>query len=624
MPRPASSRSRCAWRSAGAADARGALLLAAVIATALWAASRGSSRRTAPIARTLACCQCLRRAALRVLVRVPREPARRRTGKDGASRVAPLLPRWSIASSRSGAASPASRFRTGLPLVTVARHCARAVDSALRLGLAVVRTGAGRAVAPARALRRRAGHQAAVPGAGRRSSRSTFLLRRRDAVRPRSTPTSGSRAASPTRWSFRSSPSPRRATPAGRSRCTCRAARCFHSTALLVSGVFLLAIAAAGYFVRYFGGDWGRALQIELLFARVLLVLAGRVVGPLPSQAQGLRQQAFLLLPLRLPRGMAAVHAHAVGRGSSQNVERAQRSWRSPTWSKARPARCGSGTTTQAVPAGGALEHAAVDAVGARGWLAAAVPRAHRLGRQPRASTRRSRRGIRDLALPELAAVRRRGAWLVVPLVAGSGVDRIRRPDEPAAADRRQLGGARPAQDRQPAGGELPGPDAGDRGAARSAQVRRLQPDVGLCRARPEEPRGTAVADAQECRAAPRQPRVPAGHADDSRARRRAHEPADAAAAHRRDAGGEAAAGRPRSGRATRLRGQSRRTSARSTSTSTPASLALGHEDRLEHVIGHLVQNALDATAERGQVAVRLDREDDVRRDRGRGHRRRA
>src|SRR5207253_9222020 len=32
----------------------------------------------------------------------------------------------------------------------------------------------------------------------------------------------------------------------------------------------------------------------------------------------------------------------------------------------------------------------------------------------------------------------------------------------------------------------------------------------------------------------------------------------------------------------------------------------LGHEDRLEHVIGHLVQNALDATADRGNVSVRL------------------
>ena len=43
------------------------------------------------------------------------------------------------------------------------------------------------------------------------------------------------------------------------------------STTLLISGVFVLAVAAAGYFVRYFGGEWGRALQIEVLFAAVLL-----------------------------------------------------------------------------------------------------------------------------------------------------------------------------------------------------------------------------------------------------------------------------------------------------------------------------------------------------------------
>ncbi|MGE5667876.1 MAG: XrtA/PEP-CTERM system histidine kinase PrsK, partial [Betaproteobacteria bacterium] len=46
----------------------------------------------------------------------------------------------------------------------------------------------------------------------------------------------------------------------------------FQSSALLLSGAFLLAVAAAGYFVRYFGGDWGRALQIELLFAAMLFV----------------------------------------------------------------------------------------------------------------------------------------------------------------------------------------------------------------------------------------------------------------------------------------------------------------------------------------------------------------
>ena len=43
------------------------------------------------------------------------------------------------------------------------------------------------------------------------------------------------------------------------------------STALLVSGLFLLAVAAAGYFVRFVGGEFGKVLQIEFLFAALLL-----------------------------------------------------------------------------------------------------------------------------------------------------------------------------------------------------------------------------------------------------------------------------------------------------------------------------------------------------------------
>ena len=53
------------------------------------------------------------------------------------------------------------------------------------------------------------------------------------------------------------------------------------STALLASGALLLAVAAAGYFARYLLGDWARALQIELLFAGLLsvalLASSGRV-----------------------------------------------------------------------------------------------------------------------------------------------------------------------------------------------------------------------------------------------------------------------------------------------------------------------------------------------------------
>lgn len=47
----------------------------------------------------------------------------------------------------------------------------------------------------------------------------------------------------------------------------------FQSSALLLSGAFLLIVAGAGYVVRIFGGDWGRALQIELLFAAMLLAV---------------------------------------------------------------------------------------------------------------------------------------------------------------------------------------------------------------------------------------------------------------------------------------------------------------------------------------------------------------
>lgn len=46
----------------------------------------------------------------------------------------------------------------------------------------------------------------------------------------------------------------------------------FRSTALLASGIYLLFVAAAGYYVRYFGGNWGRALQVALLFAALLLL----------------------------------------------------------------------------------------------------------------------------------------------------------------------------------------------------------------------------------------------------------------------------------------------------------------------------------------------------------------
>ena len=44
----------------------------------------------------------------------------------------------------------------------------------------------------------------------------------------------------------------------------------YHSTAILASGIYLLAVAAAGYYVRYFGGSWGKTLQVGFIFAALV------------------------------------------------------------------------------------------------------------------------------------------------------------------------------------------------------------------------------------------------------------------------------------------------------------------------------------------------------------------
>ncbi len=53
----------------------------------------------------------------------------------------------------------------------------------------------------------------------------------------------------------------------------------FHSAALLIVGAYLLFIAGVGYYVRFFGSDWGRALQLALIF----IALVGLVAFALSS-----------------------------------------------------------------------------------------------------------------------------------------------------------------------------------------------------------------------------------------------------------------------------------------------------------------------------------------------------
>ncbi len=45
------------------------------------------------------------------------------------------------------------------------------------------------------------------------------------------------------------------------------------SVTLVAVGVYLLFVAAAAYYVRYFGGDWGRSFQLALLFSALLVLV---------------------------------------------------------------------------------------------------------------------------------------------------------------------------------------------------------------------------------------------------------------------------------------------------------------------------------------------------------------
>ena len=57
----------------------------------------------------------------------------------------------------------------------------------------------------------------------------------------------------------------------------------FHSATLVLAGLYLLFVSSLGYYVRFFGGTWGRGLQLSLLFAALALLFAFAVSGSLRS-----------------------------------------------------------------------------------------------------------------------------------------------------------------------------------------------------------------------------------------------------------------------------------------------------------------------------------------------------
>ncbi|PKO28450.1 MAG: PEP-CTERM system histidine kinase PrsK [Betaproteobacteria bacterium HGW-Betaproteobacteria-5] len=67
----------------------------------------------------------------------------------------------------------------------------------------------------------------------------------------------------------------------------------FHSATLLLAGLYLLFTAGVGYYVRYFGGEWGRAFQLALIFAGLLVLGVLLVSGSMRARMKVLVGKHF-------------------------------------------------------------------------------------------------------------------------------------------------------------------------------------------------------------------------------------------------------------------------------------------------------------------------------------------
>src|SRR5574343_264064 len=68
----------------------------------------------------------------------------------------------------------------------------------------------------------------------------------------------------------------------------------FHSVTLLFSGIYLLFMAGVGYYIRYFGGEWGRSFQLAIIFASILLLVIFLVSGAMRAKIKVLIGKHFL------------------------------------------------------------------------------------------------------------------------------------------------------------------------------------------------------------------------------------------------------------------------------------------------------------------------------------------
>ena len=232
-----------------------------------------------------------------------------RVAADPGRGIARLRPPWWLSSPSPWASVPASSCPMDRGGSTVWRSRGRRrLRGSRRAGRH--RAGPGRASA-AQPRARAMGRQAAVPGVDRAFRFRLVLLLRCHAVRPSRPgylgragiahalvlPFVGIAAARNPAWTIEMHLS-RNAV--------------LRSSALLVSGLFLLAVAPPVIFCASSAGSWATRCKSNSYSQRAPFRVCG-VFRHLQVQGEGLRQQAFLFVPVRLPGGVAAVHTNAVG-----------------------------------------------------------------------------------------------------------------------------------------------------------------------------------------------------------------------------------------------------------------------------------------------------------------------
>ncbi|MET0061780.1 MAG: XrtA/PEP-CTERM system histidine kinase PrsK [Candidatus Thiodiazotropha endolucinida] len=58
----------------------------------------------------------------------------------------------------------------------------------------------------------------------------------------------------------------------------------FHATTIIAAGAYLVTMAAVGYYIRFYGGSWGKATQVAFVFAGIIFLITVLFSGNLRSK----------------------------------------------------------------------------------------------------------------------------------------------------------------------------------------------------------------------------------------------------------------------------------------------------------------------------------------------------